>query len=88
MADRVAKDAAQGPQILTIKAPSQPAEEILEKRTLTREEGLEYLTNIHRLTHLGEKKMIKLVSKSPYHIPQLHKIVEELIKKLPSLCTH
>ena len=80
MADQVAKEAAQGPLTLAIKTSLQSAKEIPEKQTLTREEGLEYLTNIHRLTHLGEKKMIKLVGKSPYHIPQLQKIVEELVK--------
>ena len=49
----------------------QLAEEETEKKVLTEEEGLKYLADIHRLTHLGSKKMIKLVSRSPYHIPGL-----------------
>ena len=47
---------------------------------LTEEEGLEYLTNIHHLTHLGPKKMTELVNRSPYHIPRLQKAVEDLVK--------
>ena len=79
-ADRAAKKADQGPMTLTIKTTPQSSEGISEKQTLTGEEGLEYLTNVHRLTHPGEKKMIKLANRSPYYIPQLQKIVKDLIK--------
>lgn len=80
MADQVAKETAQGPLTLVIGTSSPPEGGILEKQTLTEEEGLEYLTTIHRLTHLRAKKMVRLVSKSPYHIPQLQKTVEDLLK--------
>lgn len=80
MADQVAKETAQGPLTLVIGTSSPPEGGILEKQTLTEEEGLEYLTTIHRLTHLRAKKMVRLVSKSPYHIPQLQKTVEGLVK--------
>ena len=72
-ADQAAKKAAQGPVTLIIKTTPQSREGISEKQTLTGEEGLEYLTNVYRLTHLGEKKMIKLANRSPYYIPQLQK---------------
>lgn len=80
MADQVAKGAAQGPMTLVIKTTPQLVEEITEKKILTEEEGLEYLTNIHHLTHLGPKKMTELVNRSPYHIPRLQKAVEDLVK--------
>ncbi|XP_051002929.1 pancreatic triacylglycerol lipase-like [Acomys russatus] len=64
---------------LIAKVMPQHAEEIREKRILTEEEGLEYLANIHRLTHLGPKKMTELVNKSPYHIPRLQKTAEDLV---------
>ena len=51
-----------------------------EKRVLTEEEGLKYLADIHRLTHLGAKKMLKLVSRSPYHIPGLQQDAEGLVR--------
>ena len=79
-ADRAAKKADQGPMTLIIKTTPQSSKGISEKQTLTEEEGLEYLTNVHHLTHLGEKKMIKLANRSPYCIPQLQKIVKDLIK--------
>lgn len=79
MADQVAKETAQGPLTLVIGTSSPPGG-ILEKQTLTEEEGLEYLTTIHSLTHLRARKMVRLVSKSPYHIPQLQKTVEDLTK--------
>ena len=80
MADQVAKKAAQGSMTLVIKTTPQLVEEITEKKILTEEEGLEYLTNIHHLTHLGPKKMTELVNRSPYHIPRLQKAVEDLVK--------
>ena len=58
----------------------QPTAEEINKRTLTEEEGRDYLANIHHLTHLGTKKLLKLVSKSPYYIPGLKSIVEEIVK--------
>ena len=51
-----------------------------EKRVLTEEEGLKYLADIHRLTHLGARKMIRLVSRSPYHIPGLQQAAEGLVR--------
>ena len=80
MADQVAKKAAQGSTTLVIKTTPQLVEENTEKRTLTEEEGLDYLASIHRLTHLGLKKMTELVNRSPYHIPRLQKAVEDLVK--------
>ena len=80
MADQVAKKAAQGSMNLVIKTISQLVEENTEKRILTEEEGLDYLTSIHRLTNLGLKKMTELVNRSPYHIPRLQKAVEDLVK--------
>lgn len=80
MADQVAKEVAQGSMTLVIKTTPQLVEEITEKKILTEEEGLEYLTNIHRFTHLGHKKMTELVNRSPYHIPRLQKKVEDLVK--------
>ena len=80
MADQVAKKAAQGSMTLVIKTIPQLVEENTEKRTLTEEEGLDCLTNIHCLTHLGLKKMAELVNRSPYHIPRLQKAVEDLVK--------
>ena len=65
MADQEAKKAAQGPMTLVVRT-QQPAAEEINKRTLTEEEGRDYLANIHHLTHLGTKKLLKLVSKSPY----------------------
>ena len=79
MADQEAKKAAQGPMTLVART-QQPANEEITKRTLTDEEGRDYLDNIHHLTHLGTKKLIKLVSKSPYYIPGLKRIVEEIVK--------
>jgi hypothetical protein len=80
MADQVAKEAAQGPMALIIKTTPQLVEEITEKGILTEEEGLKYLANVHRLTHLGPKKITELVNRSPYHIPRLQKAVEDLVK--------
>jgi hypothetical protein len=80
MAEQVAKEAAQGPMTLIVKIMPQLAEEETEKKVLTEEEGLKYLADIHRLTHLGSKKMIKLVSRSPYHIPGLQKAAEDLVR--------
>jgi hypothetical protein len=80
MADQVAKKAAQGSMNLVIKTISQLVEENTEKRILTEEEGVDYLANIHCLTHLGPKKMTELVNSSPYHIPRLQKAVEDLVK--------
>lgn len=48
MADQTAKEAAQGPMTLVARVVPQQAEEIPEKKILTEDEGLEYLTNIHR----------------------------------------
>ena len=79
MADQEAKKAAQGPMTLVVRT-QQPAAEEINKRTLTEEEGRDYLANIHHLTHLGTKKLLKLVSKSPYYIPGLKGIVEEIVK--------
>lgn len=86
MADQVAKEAAQGPMTLVIKTAPQLAEIEKEKKVLTEEEGLEYLADIHHLTHLGSKKMIKLVSRSPYHIPGLQKAAEDLVRRCKT-CT-
>jgi hypothetical protein len=47
MADQVAKKAAQGSMTLVIKTTSQLVEENTEKRTLTEEEGLDYLASLH-----------------------------------------
>ena len=80
MADQVAKEAAQRPMALVIKTTPQLVEEITEKGILTEEEGLKYLANVHRLTHLGPKKITELVNRSPYHIPRLQKVVEDLVK--------
>ena len=80
MADQVAKEAAQGPMTLVIKNSPQKVEGGTEKRVLTEEEGLKYLADIHRLTHLGAKKMIRLVSRSPYHIPGLQQAAEGLVR--------
>ena len=80
MADQVAKEAAQGPMTLVIKTMPQLAEEETERKVLTEEEGLKYLADIHHLTHLGSKKMIKLVSRSPYHILGLQKAAEDLVR--------
>ena len=79
-AEQVAKEAAQGPMTLIVKIMPQLAEEETEKKVLTEEEGLKYLADIHRLTHLGSKKMIKLVSRSPYPIPGLQKAAEDLVR--------
>jgi hypothetical protein len=79
MADQVAKKAAQWSMTLVIKTTPQLVEEKTERRTLTEEEGLDYLTSIHRLTNLGLKKMTELVNRSPYHIPRLQKAVEDLV---------
>ena len=62
MADQVAKRAAQESMTLVMKTTPQLVEENTEKRTLTEEEGLDSLTNIHCLTHLGLKKMAELVN--------------------------
>jgi hypothetical protein len=80
MADQVAKRAAQESMTLVMKTTPQLVEENTEKRTLTEEEGLDYLASIHRLTHLGLKKMTELVNRSPYHIPRLQKALEDLVK--------
>ena len=64
---------------LVIKTMPQLAEEETERKVLTEEEGLKYLADIHHLTHLGSKKMIKLVSRSPYHILGLQKAAEDLV---------
>jgi ribonuclease HI len=80
MADQVAKEAAQGTMTLVIKKVLQMVKGRTEKRVLTEEEGLKYLADIHRLTHLGAKKMIKLVSRSPYHIPGLQQVTEGLVR--------
>ncbi|XP_076767284.1 uncharacterized protein LOC143433999 [Arvicanthis niloticus] len=80
MADQMAKEAAQGPMTLIAKVGSCQNERALEKRVLTEEEGLEYLTSMHRLTHLGARKMIELSNKSPYHIPRLQKTAEDLVR--------
>ena len=64
---------------LVIKTMPQLAEEETEGKVLTEEEGLKHLADIHRLTHLGSKKMIKLVSRSPYHILGLQKAAEDLV---------
>ena len=80
MADQVAKEAAQGTMTLVIKKVLQMVKGRTEKRVLTEEEGLKYLADIHRLTHLGAKKMIKLVSRSPYHIPGLQQAAEGLVR--------
>ena len=80
MADQVAKKAAQGSMTLVIKATPQLVEESTEKTTLTEEEQLDYLASIHRLTHLGPKKMTELVNRFPYHIPRLQRAVEDLMK--------
>ena len=80
MADQVVKEVAQGPMTLVIKNVPQTVEGRTEKRVLTEEEGLKYLADIHRLTHLGAKKMIKLVSRSPYHIPGLQQAAEGLVR--------
>jgi hypothetical protein len=80
MADQVAKEAVQGPMTLVIKNAPQTVEGRTEKRVLTEEEGLKYLADIHYLTHLGAKKMIKLVSRSPYHIPGLQQAAEGLVR--------
>ena len=71
MADQVAKEVAPGPKTLVVKNMPQLTEEETERKVPTEEEGLKYLAEIHRLTHLGSKKMIKLVSRPPYHIPGL-----------------
>jgi hypothetical protein len=71
MADQVAKEVAPGPMTLVVKTMPQLTEEETERKVPTEEEGLKYLAEIHRLTHLGSKKMIKLVSRPPYHIPGL-----------------
>ena len=65
---------------LVIKNVPQTVEGRTEKRVLTEEEGLKYLADIHRLTHLGAKKMIRLVSRSPYHIPGLQQAAEGLVR--------
>lgn len=80
MADQMAKEAAHGPMTLIAKVGSRQDERALEKRALTEEEGLEYLTSMHRLTHLGARKMIELSNKSPYHIPRLQKTAEDLVR--------
>ena len=80
MADQVAKEAAQGTMTLVIKNGSRWLKGGLRKRVLTEEEGLKYLAYIHRLTHLGAKKMIKLVSRSPYNIPELQQAAEGLVR--------
>ena len=80
MADQVAKEAAQGPMTLVIKNVPQTVEGRTEKRVLTEEEGLKYLTNIYRLTHLGPKMMTELVNRSPYHIPGLQQAAEGLVR--------
>ena len=80
MADQVVKEVAQGPMTLVIKNVPQTVEGRTEKRVLTEEEGLKYLADIHRLTHLGAKKMIRLVSRSPYHIPGLQQAAEGLVR--------
>lgn len=49
-------EATQGPLTLMVKTSSQLGMETSEKQTLTEEEGLEYLTTVHHLTHLGRKK--------------------------------
>jgi hypothetical protein len=73
-------EVAQGPITLVIKNMPQMVEGRTEKRVLTEEEGLKYLADIHCLTHLGAKKMIKLVSRSPYHIPGLQQDAEGLVR--------
>lgn len=80
MADQEAKKAAQGPMTLKIKTKSQPETKETDKRTLKEEEGQEYLANIHHLTHLGAKKLIELVKRSPYYIPGLKKAAKNLVK--------
>lgn len=80
MADQVAKEAAQGPITLVVKTVPQPAEEETEIKVLTEEKGIKYLGDIHRLTHLGSKKTIKLVSRSSYHISGLQKVAEDLVR--------
>ena len=64
MADQEAKKAAQGPMTLVART-QQPANEEITKRTLTDEEGRDYLDNIHHLTHLGTKKLINWLVSPP-----------------------
>jgi hypothetical protein len=59
MADQEAKKAAQGPMTLVV-GTQQPTPEEINKRTLTEEEGQDYLANTHHLTHLGSRKNTKI----------------------------
>ncbi|XP_058381354.1 LOW QUALITY PROTEIN: uncharacterized protein LOC131394103, partial [Diceros bicornis minor] len=44
------------------------------------EEGREYLSHLHRLTHLSPQKLIEIIQASPYQVPDLKKTAEEVYK--------
>nr|AEF12610.1 pol protein [Porcine endogenous retrovirus B] len=50
------------------------------KEILPHKEGLEYVQQIHRLTHLGTKHLQQLVRTSPYHVLRLPGVADSVVK--------
>ena len=51
-------------------------------------EGRAYVERIHRLTHLGAKKLCDLIQSSNYYVIKLHSIAEQVAKTKASALTN
>nr|UUG66872.1 MAG: pol protein [Gammaretrovirus sp.] len=85
LADLEAKRAALGPMVLTLQGAKvnktvSGGELTKEEKVLSVAEGREYLSHLHRLTHLSPQKLIKIIEASPYQVPDLRKAAEEIYK--------
>ena len=48
---------------------------------LPTKEGQQYVANLHRLTHLGTKKLKEIVKNSNYYVIKLSDVAQEIVNK-------
>lgn len=50
------------------------------KQILPNKEGRDFIANLHRLTHLGTRKLIELVNSSQYYVQRLPDLAQEVVQ--------